>query len=119
MPPDAPRLAPTNLAPTRRAVIAAAATLLMPAAAGAQAAPRRGGVLTIVQTTEPLMLCSAFNSFTYIGLISTKILEGLVSYDDKQQPVPQLAESWVISPDALTYTVKQRWSSALISTTRH
>ena len=103
MPPEAPRLAPT-----RRAVIAAAAAALAPRAALAQAAPRRGGVLTIVQATEPPMLCSAFNSSTYIGLISTKILEGLVSYDDRQQPVPLLAESWAISPDALTYTFKLR-----------
>ena len=112
---DAPGPAVTRRIAIAGALAAAAPTLLpvflpvfLPGAALAQGTPRSGGVLTIVQTTEPPMLCSVFNSSTYIGLISPKILEGLVSYDDKQQPVPLLAESWTVSPDALTYTFKLR-----------
>ena len=108
MPADASGPAVTRRIAMAGALAAATAPMIVPRRAVAQETPRSGGVLTIVQTTEPPMLCSAFNSSTYIGLISAKILEGLVSYDDKQQPVPLLAESWTISPDALTYTFKLR-----------
>ena len=92
---------------SRRTLLAGVATAALTSQATAQT-PRQGGVLVIAQTTEPPALCSAFNSSTYIGLISCKVLEGLVAYDDKQQPLPLLAESWTISPDALTYTFALR-----------
>ena len=51
---------------------------------------------------------SAFNSSTYVGLISTKIFDGLVSYTYDMKPQPVLATSWEIAPDGLTYTFKLR-----------
>ncbi|MDR3607972.1 MAG: peptide ABC transporter substrate-binding protein [Oligoflexia bacterium] len=45
------------------------------------------------------------------------LMEGLVSFDEKLKPVPQLAESWKISPDGLTYTFHLRagvlWSDSV------
>ncbi len=96
-------------ATTRRSLAAGAATaLLLPRALRAQPTPTRGGVLTISQAVEPPMLCSAFNTSTYIALVSCKVLEGLVRYDADQKPQPLLAESWTVSPDGLTYSFRLR-----------
>lgn len=72
------------------------------AAAGQKGRP--GGTLTIVVNPEPNMLTSAFNTATPIGIISTKILEGLVGYDKNLELVPELAKSWKWSSDGLTLT---------------
>lgn len=97
-----------RLTPSRRAFVAGGAAASFLAHDARAQSPRRGGVLTVAQTTEPPMLCSAFNSSTYIGLISAKVMEGLVTFDDKQQPLPLLATSWTTSPDGLIYTFKLR-----------
>ncbi len=80
----------------------------LPHAARAQTQPVRGGVLRVAQAAEPQMLCSGFNTSTYIALISTKIFEGLLEYGEKSEPRPLLAESWTISPDGKTYSFKLR-----------
>ena len=77
---------------TRRALLGSAAavalSLGMAGASGAlaQETPRRGGVLTVALTWEPAMLTAAFNPSTPVVMVSSKILEGLVAYDAKQQP---------------------------------
>ena len=100
---------------TRRALLdrsGAALGLLLgaPAVLRAQQAaqPQRGGVLTAVHWPEPTVLNTAVNSGFAAAFISTKILEGLVEYDRKGKPVPQLAESWSVSPDGLAVTFKLR-----------
>lgn len=99
---------------TRRALLGSAAAVALATglpgagAALAQEAPRRGGILNVVQNWEPAMLTAAFNPSTPIVLVSSKIMEGLVAYDAKQQPIPALATSWTVSPDGLTYTFKLR-----------
>ena len=75
-------------------------------AAHAQAV--KGGVLNVALFPEPPMAVSAFNSSTYVGLISTKIFDGLVSYTYDMKPQPVLATSWEIAPDGLTYSFKLR-----------
>lgn len=79
-----------------------------PRATHAQETPTRGGIARISQAVEPPMLVSAFNSSTYIALVSTKVLEGLVEFDDQQNARPLLAERWEISPDGKTYTFRLR-----------
>ena len=72
------------------------------------AQPQRGAVLTAVHWPEPTVLNTAVNSGFAAAFISTKLLEGLVEYDRKGKPVPQLAESWSISPDGLAVTFHLR-----------
>lgn len=79
-----------------------------PYGAIAQEQPRRGGTLRISQAVEPPMLVSGFNSSTYIALVSTKVMEGLVEYDDAAKPKPLLAESWDVSADGKAYTFRLR-----------
>jgi peptide/nickel transport system substrate-binding protein len=69
--------------------------------------PVRGGVARIV-VQEPPILTSAFITTMNIGMVSSKILEGLVSYDLDLKPVPALAESWETSEDGLRVTFNLR-----------
>ena len=69
--------------------------------------PVRGGTARIV-VQEPPILTSAFITTMNIGMVSSKILEGLVSYDLDLKPVPALAESWEIAADGLSVTFNLR-----------
>lgn len=96
---------------SRRGLLGAASALAagVPApAALAQGAPvpRRGGTMTIMFYTEAPTLVSLIstNSLT----VSAKVTEGLIWYDNAMQPQPQLATSWEIAPDGLTYTFRLR-----------
>ena len=77
------------------AVLAACATVPF---AGAQE-PAKGGTLTMVVQPEPPTLVSATNSAGPIGVVSTKILQGLLTYDYDMNPRPSLAETWKVSAD--------------------
>lgn len=92
---------------TRRATMAGLALTTF-GSMTARAEPVKGGVLNIALFPEPPMAVSAFNSSTYVGLISTKVFDGLVSYTFDMKPQPVLATSWEIAPDGLTYTFKLR-----------
>ncbi|MCW5625661.1 MAG: ABC transporter substrate-binding protein [Burkholderiales bacterium] len=81
------------------------ATLVVPV--GAQE-PIRGGTLTMVVQPEPPGLVSAVNPAGPIGVVSTKILEGLLTYDFDMNPKPALAESWSVSADGKTITFNLR-----------
>lgn len=74
----------------------------------AQETPRRGGTLNVIQATEPPMISSAFTPSTYAALVSTKISEGLVSFDEDLNVKPALAVSWAASDEGKTYTFKLR-----------
>lgn len=87
-----------------------AAGLLPPLPSFAQApkVPKAGGILNTVAVGEPTTLVPLLDSNTRTRIISTKILEGLVSFDEKFNPRPVLATSWSISPDGLRYTFQLR-----------
>ena len=70
--------------------------------------PVKGGVLNIAVAPEPTGLTSAFITTMNIGMVSSKVLEGLVSYDLNLQPVPALATSWAQSADGRTITFQLR-----------
>jgi hypothetical protein len=95
--------------PLSRFVRGLAAVLLAAVCApvGAQQ-PVRGGTLTMVVQPEPPILVSATNSAGPIGVVSTKILEGLLSYDFDMNPRPVLAQTWKVSPDGKTITFNLR-----------
>lgn len=61
-----------NTSLTRRATMAGIAVSTF-GAATARAQPVKGGVLNVALFPEPPMAVSAFNSSTYVGLLSTKI----------------------------------------------
>ena len=42
---------------------------------------------------------------TYSASVSNQLFEGLIEFDINTQPVPALAESWIISDDRRTYTL--------------
>lgn len=91
------------------AALAAAGLALGGASAQAQTtAPVRGGVLQVAVAPEPTTLTSAFITTMNIGMVSSKVLEGLVAYDLNLNPVPVLATSWSVAPDGKSITFKLR-----------
>ncbi len=70
--------------------------------------PVHGGRILIMQAYEPSMLSAGFDSAAGIQLVSSKILEGLLSYDFELKPHPTLAESWAVSEDGLRITFNLR-----------
>lgn len=84
----------------------AAGAALLPG--GGHAAPVRGGQLIVGVSPEPPLLTSAITVAGPVQVISGKIFDGLLSYDDRLNPRPQLAQSWTVSRDGLTYTFRLR-----------
>ena len=54
--------------------------------------PVRGGFLTMALQSPAPILVSAFNTGGFIGVVSTKMMEGLISYGFDLEPQPELAE---------------------------
>lgn len=71
--------------------------------AGATGKPRRGGTLNMLINPEPPVLVSIFQTTGPTLVASSKVLEGLLSYDFDMRPQPQLATAWQVSPDGLRY----------------
>ena len=94
----------------RRQMIQLAASSLGLSIAGvplhvlAQAKPN--GVINTIVQPEPPGLMSAIYSNGPTQLVAGNIFEGLVRLTEKLEPVPALAESWLMSDDVLTYTFK-------------
>ena len=70
----------------------------------------RGGTLSIAMNAEPSVLTSAFDTLPQTQLVSSKIAEGLLAYDQGFNPLPQLATRWLMSPDGLRITFELRES---------
>jgi peptide/nickel transport system substrate-binding protein len=89
------------------------AMLSIPAWANSARTPVRGGVLRVAVAPEPTLLTSAFITTMNIGMLSSKLFDGLVSYDLNLQPVAALATAWQTSADGKTLrlTLRQgvRW----------
>lgn len=89
------------------AVLAVPGTAALVAApAMAQETPVRGGVLNSIVQPEPPTLMLGLNQQGPTQTVAGKIYQGLLTYDQKLNPMPSLAESWTVSPDGLTYTFK-------------
>lgn len=97
---------------TRLAALALAGPLGLlaaaPVAAQGQPQPVRGGLLQVGVAPEPTLLTSAFITTMNIGMVSSKVLEGLVAYDLDLNPVPALATAWTVAPDGRSVTFKLR-----------
>lgn len=90
-----------------------AAVLAIPALSGltaspatAQETPVKGGVLNSIVQPEPPTLMLGLNQQGPTQTVAGKIYQGLLTYDQKLNPLPSLAKSWTVSPDGLTYSFK-------------
>jgi MarR-like DNA-binding transcriptional regulator SgrR of sgrS sRNA len=92
----------------RRVLHSGAGLLALLAPARARAQPRRGGTLTVATQGEPRTLVPLLDTNTQTRNISTKIVEGLLTYDRQFTPQPLLATAWTVSADGLAYTFTLR-----------
>ena len=106
-----PTANPTRFASLGLGFAAAAAAMLLItqngwAQAGGQ--PQHGGTLNWIVTPEPatfIPLTTTAGGSTELG---PKVVEGLLTYDFKLNPIPQLATAWNVSADGLHYTFTLR-----------
>ena len=96
---------------SRRAALAGAATFAAP---GARAqTPKRGGALILALEGEPSTLTAHLATDTPAMMVANNLFNALILLDPQLRPVPDLAESWTVSPDGRTYaftlTQKARW----------
>ncbi|WP_247302823.1 MULTISPECIES: hypothetical protein [unclassified Bradyrhizobium] len=90
---------------SRRSFVAttAAALAVSTATRAQEEAPRPGGRLSFVIHPEPTTLV-CFNTTEGPAIqASTKVVEGLLTYDFDLNPKPQLATAWSVSEDGLQY----------------
>src|SRR6266851_6424378 len=93
-------------------VLAFSSTLLTCGPAGAQERPRYGGELIFLVPSEPPSYDGhregTFGTVHPLAPLYNTLLR--IDPTDKTgtRPVPDLAESWTISPDGMTYTIKLR-----------
>ncbi|WP_295807406.1 ABC transporter substrate-binding protein [uncultured Nitratireductor sp.] len=81
-----------------------AAAMLVSTALHAE--PVEGGRANVVIQPEPPSLMMGLVQNGPTQMVAGQIYEGLLRYDEKLQPMPQLAKSWEVSEDGLTYTFK-------------
>jgi peptide/nickel transport system substrate-binding protein len=88
----------------------AATALLAPVAAlpPAGAAPRRGGEMIFAQEAQVSGLDMHFSSAISSRNIALHIYESLLTRDESNAPIAELAERWTASGDGLTYTFPLR-----------
>ncbi len=96
--PAASTAAPATAVPKPAATSAPAPAATQPAAAAAGAQPKTGGTLRIgvpndIVTLDPVVRGGAPYESTWLTF------DRLVTYDDKNTPLPMLAESWDVAPD--------------------
>jgi peptide/nickel transport system substrate-binding protein len=91
------RPAPKRVLAVAIAIVAAALTFT-----GASAQPKPGGTLTAVVNPEPAFLVSAHNPIGGVLEVSSKMFEGILTYDLNMKLQPALAETWEVAPDNLS-----------------
>jgi len=79
----------------------ATSLLLLAAAATAQ---ESGGTLRMVVQPEPPTLALYRSTANPVGVVGTKIYEGLLDYDFSLNPQPALAQSWTVAEDGKSIT---------------
>lgn len=83
------------------------AACAMAGAYAQQPQPQKGGT-AIIGSTEPNLLNSVISTDVPNVLVGCIVHEGLVVFNTKGEASPALAESWKVSEDGLTYTMKLR-----------
>jgi peptide/nickel transport system substrate-binding protein len=104
-PKPAATVAPPPTVPPSSAQLAVTAT---PASARAGAAtPKSGGALTMAQKAD----ISNFDPFYLVqnnSFMHGALYDSLITYDDKMNPIPRLAESWELAKDGQSIQIKLR-----------
>jgi peptide/nickel transport system substrate-binding protein len=72
------------------------------------AQPKRSTMLVFGQEAPPPTLDPHFSTSISTRNIAMHIFEQLVTRDENNDVIPELAENWQVSPDGLTYTFKIR-----------
>ncbi|MBA2731435.1 MAG: ABC transporter substrate-binding protein [Acidobacteria bacterium] len=67
-------------------------------------APQYGGSIIVAVSADPGGLNPAITTQGGVHLVCGSIFSGLVAHDFDLNPVPDVAESWEVSPDGRTYT---------------
>ena len=71
--------------------------------------PKKGGSITVAIEGEPASMDPAFDYDFVSGIAVSSITEGLLKFCENDTKLcPNLAESWTVSPDGKTYTLKIR-----------
>ena len=94
---------------SRRGLVAAALALGLSSGYGTDLnaqTPRKGGTFIMGMEGEPGSLTGHLATDTTALMVATNIFNGLVGIDFKFEPVPDLADSWTLSADGLTYTFR-------------
>ncbi len=92
--------------------IAARLSVWLLAVACARAAVAADAVVIVAIDADPGHFNPAITTGSHVHSVADSLFNGLVGLDQKQQPVPDLATSWQVSPDGLTYTfalAEARW----------
>ncbi|NKE64298.1 ABC transporter substrate-binding protein [Ramlibacter sp. RBP-2] len=91
-----------------KAAAAIAIGLTLAAAPPQAAAQKRSATLVFAQEATPPTLDPYFSSSIATRNVAMHIFEQLVTRGESNQVIPELAESWKVSDDGLTYTFKIR-----------
>ena len=92
-----------------RILLAGLIVAAAPLAAQAQAqTPARGGTVVQAISADPPTLNPGITTDTQAWTVMGKLFNGLTYLDLDYHNHPDLAESWEVSPDGLTYTFKLR-----------
>lgn len=86
-----------------RLALAGLASVALTAASPAQT-PVKGGTLNGIVQPEPPTLMLGMNQQAPTIYVAGKIYQSLLTYTPDLKPQPELAKSWVMSADGLTYT---------------
>ena len=70
--------------------------------------PRKGGTLIIALGSDPTTLNCGIESSQIVATVAAQMYSGLIHMDKEANPHPDLAKSWNISSDGLTYTFHLR-----------
>ncbi len=89
-------------------VIMVIATIIPLPRALAQEEPKYGGTLIVRRNEDPVLLCPPLSGDGGSNGVTGQIFSQLVKYDENNEWEPDLAESWDVSDDGLTYTFKLR-----------
>ncbi|MFM9587314.1 ABC transporter substrate-binding protein, partial [Streptomyces caniscabiei] len=76
--------------------------------AGLAQEPKRGGTLVMGQSVPTSIFNNAIASGTGVMVPGAQLFASPLMHDDNWNPRPYLAESWEISPDALSVTLRLR-----------
>ena len=80
-----------------------------PGESGSDSTPKEGGSITVAIEGEPASMDPAFDYDFVSGLAVASVTEGLLKFCENDTKLcPNLAESWSVSADGKTYTMKIR-----------